>query len=93
MQKFIKNKTQLNLNCLFFFKKIFQNFNIKVKVCVKNTQYYKTNYKLFIFTYKGQLEVKFVEYVEYEEINKYELKNNKYFDTDKQIIFKYNLLF
>ena len=42
---------------------------------------------------KGQLEVKFVDYVYYEEINKYELKNNEYFDTDKQIIFNYNLLF
>ena len=27
--------------------------------------------KLFIFTEKGQLEVKFVDYVYYEEINKY----------------------
>ena len=41
---------------------------------LKNLQYYKSNHKLFIFTKKGQLEVKFIDYVDYEEINKYELK-------------------
>ena len=61
---------------MFIFFKISQYFNIKVNVCVKNIQYYKSNHKLFIFTDKRQLEVKFVDYVDYEEINKYELKNN-----------------
>ena len=51
---------------MFIIFKISQDFNIKVKVSVQNIQYYKSNHKLFIFTDKGQLEVKFVDYVDYE---------------------------